>query len=103
MVGCKECDGTSDHFGHGHQAFLYKNMSLPTMIAKKVTITAEQIWSPAPGDWTLDPASARSLVIKQNCVNPTMHNATICDPRLRTMNTMAKCGSPEDIYYFSPW
>lgn len=30
-------------------------------------------------------------------------NATICDPKLRTVNTAAKCGSPEDYYFYSPW
>jgi len=29
--------------------------------------------------------------------------ATVCDPSKRTVNTGAKCGSPEDKYYFSPW
>lgn len=31
------------------------------------------------------------------------HRATICDPRLRTVNTGAECGSENDSYYFSPW
>ena len=30
-------------------------------------------------------------------------NATICDPALRTVNTAAACGSPEDYFYYSPW
>lgn len=30
-------------------------------------------------------------------------NATICDPKLRTVNTAAKCGSPDDYFYYSPW
>jgi len=30
-------------------------------------------------------------------------NATICDPAQRTVNTAAKCGSPEDFYFYSPW
>ncbi|EOD22642.1 hypothetical protein EMIHUDRAFT_315671 [Emiliania huxleyi CCMP1516] len=29
--------------------------------------------------------------------------ATVCDPRLRTVNTGAACGSEEDWYYYSPW
>merc|ERR1712209_209155 len=29
--------------------------------------------------------------------------ATVCDPSKRTVNTGAKCGGPEDKYYFSPW
>lgn len=30
-------------------------------------------------------------------------NATICDPKLRTVNTAAECGSPDDYFYYSPW
>jgi len=30
-------------------------------------------------------------------------NATICDPRQRTVNTAAECGGDEDYFYYSPW
>lgn len=50
----------------------------------------------------LNPESLKDLVIKPNCVAPTT-NATICDPRLRTLNTQAECGSREDFYFYSPW
>lgn len=30
-------------------------------------------------------------------------NATVCDPKERTVNTGAACGSAEDYYYYSPW
>lgn len=30
-------------------------------------------------------------------------DATICDPRLRTVNTAAECGSSDDYFYYSPW
>jgi len=49
----------------------------------------------------VEPAGG-SLSIKANCANPTT-NATICDPRLRTANTQAECGSADDFYFFSPW
>jgi len=29
--------------------------------------------------------------------------ATVCDPKLRTVNTGAKCGAEDDFYYYSPW
>ena len=35
--------------------------------------------------------------------NRFRRNATICDPELRTVNTNAECGGPEDFYYFAPW
>jgi hypothetical protein len=28
---------------------------------------------------------------------------TMCDPRLRTVNTAATCGGDDDWYYYSPW
>jgi hypothetical protein len=84
------------------QRHLYKGMSRATMAQKKISITAEELWYPKPGDWTLDPSTTKNLVIKPNCDNPTT-NATICDPRLRTMNTLAECGSADDYYFFSPW
>ena len=42
--------------------------------------------------------------IKPICANPNpTHKPTICDSRLRTINVHAECGSPLDIYYYSPW
>ena len=37
------------------------------------------------------------------CKNGTSRKATICDPKLRTANTNAQCGSALDFYYWSPW
>jgi len=31
------------------------------------------------------------------------YKATVCDPKLRTVNTGAECGSDQDSYYYSPW
>merc|ERR1719190_295432 len=50
----------------------------------------------------LNPALKGKVAIKSICGNTTA-KATICDSRLRSMNTQAECGSPEDIYYLSPW
>ena len=33
----------------------------------------------------------------------TSMNATICDPKQRTVNTGAKCGAPDDFFFHSPW
>lgn len=49
----------------------------------------------------LDP-KRRNFTIEPNCKAPKT-NATVCDPRLRTSNTQAECGGPDDIYYHSPW
>jgi len=99
-IGCDTCDGTTNHVGHGFQKFLYKGMNKSELRRKNITIP--EPWNPKPGDLVLDPRTTKKIEIKANCANPTT-NATICDPRLRTFNTQAKCGSPEDLYYFSPW
>ena len=99
-VGCSECDGTSNHVGHGDQKFLYKGMSAATM--RRHNLTIENPWSPAPGEMILNRSSTKALKIRPNCAAPT-RKPTICDSSLRTANTQAECGSAEDIYFFSPW
>jgi hypothetical protein len=44
----------------------------------------------------------RSALRPQHTKYP-QRKATVCDPRLRTLNTQAECGSPEDFWYFAPW
>lgn len=96
---------------------MYKGMTKAALLAKNFTgpdIIAG-LWSPKPGDMTIDPTLKPvpagvmpkkgqpdpKPVIRSNCgkiVKPTL-----CDERLRTLNTLAKCGTPEDIYQLSPW
>lgn len=35
------------------------------------------------------------------CEHPA--KATICDKRLRTLNTNAECGAADDVFYYNPW
>jgi len=68
-------------------------------------------WEPNPGDMVLDPNGPQPQ-LKREC-DPLQTakasgpkakaNATICDPRLRTYNTQAECGSAADFYFYSPW
>jgi len=99
-IGCDKCDGTQNHVGHGNQEFLYKGMNMSTIIKNKVII--EDPFNPKVGDMVLDPKSRKSLNIQSNCAKRTT-NATVCDGRLRSANTQAECGGPDDFYYFSPW
>mmetsp|Transcript_44385 Transcript_44385/g.100236 ORF Transcript_44385/g.100236 Transcript_44385/m.100236 type:complete len:435 (-) Transcript_44385:67-1371(-) len=99
-VGCDKCDGTKNHVGHGFQKFLYKGMTSAELRRKNLTIPDP--WNPKPGEMLLNPKTTKGIAIVPNCDKPTM-KPTICDPRLRTMNTQATCGSLEDIYYWSPW
>ena len=102
-VGCGVCDGTANHVGHGGQSFLFKNMTWKQLVAKNISMPNP--YNPEPGTLTMDPKSVQNFQrhpVKPNCANPTA-KPTLCDPRLRTVNTQAACGSPEDIYYYSPW
>eukprot|EP00656_Telonema_subtile_P001283 TRINITY_DN10590_c0_g4_i1.p1 TRINITY_DN10590_c0_g4~~TRINITY_DN10590_c0_g4_i1.p1 ORF type:complete len:434 (+),score=70.86 TRINITY_DN10590_c0_g4_i1:45-1346(+) len=100
-VGCDECDGTVNHVGHGQQQFLYKGMDQATVITDKVFIPDP--FNPPVGDMLLDPKSLSGLSIKPGCDKPNGQKATICNSSLRTANTQAECGSPEDYYFYSPW
>jgi hypothetical protein len=40
---------------------------------------------------------------KGACGNEKTVKATICDPKLRTLNRKAECGSQADTYYYNPW
>ena len=98
--GCAACDGTTSHVGHGTQAWLYKGMSRDQVIQHNITVP----WTPAPGDLVLDrhAAGTKALRISAGCAAPTSL-PTVCDPRLRSINTQAACGGPDDYYLWSPW
>ena len=67
-------------------------MDQATCQRKNITVPI----NPKLGDIVLDPNGPK-FEIKSNCGKAT--KATICDRNLRTFNTHAKCGSPEDVYY----
>lgn len=98
-IGCDQCDGTTNHVGHGTQQWLFKGMNASTIVAKNITL--ENPWDPSPGEMTLDPHTTKTIAIKSNCGRST--KATVCDSRLRTCNSHAECNGPEDIYQYSPW
>ena len=104
-LGCSRCDGLVSRLGHGMQRFRYRvGQRFLSAAAIRETLPSSTLepWAPMHGDMVLDPATTRQLDIKPHCAFPSS-NATICDPRLRTVNTHAACGSAEDIYYWSPW
>lgn len=100
-VACEHCDGTTSHVGHGSQSWLYKGMDSATLRAKKIAIPNP--FNPAPGDMTLNPKSRAGLSIKPGCDKPNAQKATICASSLRSANTRAECGTPDDYYFYSPW
>ena len=97
-IGCPSCDGTNNHVGHGTQKFLYNSMNQTQLVENNMTIPNP--FNPIVGSMVLDPEH-RTFNITSNC--DISYNATICDSKLRTCNTQAKCGSPNDYYYYSPW
>jgi hypothetical protein len=106
-IGCDKCDGTNNHLGHGTQHFVYNGPKpMPA-------------FDPPPGTMTIDPKSMQCIHshhdnrtntticdvpfgARSMCGEEATTTATICDSQLRTVNTQAECGSPEDIYYYSP-
>jgi hypothetical protein len=47
--------------------------------------------------------TSTSPLIKCNLCPEANATATICDPKLRTINSQAVCGGADDYYYYSPW
>ena len=122
-VGCDTCDGTHPSPGHDDETyskFLFKGQTKAQLISKNMSAQERQqviarLWAPKPGDMTIDP-SLRPVppgvmpkpgepnpkpVIRSNCGN--IVKPRLCDTRLRTLNTQAECGTPEDIFQLSPW
>ena len=103
--------------GAVHSKFLFRNMTKAQLRAKHLTgaDTIAELWSPKPGDMTIDPSLkpvSPHVMPKKGQPNPkpviasncgTIGTPTMCDSRLRTLNTLAECKSPEDIYQLSPW
>jgi hypothetical protein len=71
---------------------------------RKNKITIPNPFNPKPGDMVLDPKSKAGLNIKPGCNNPLASGlVSVCASSLRTANTQAKCGAPDDYYFYSPW
>ena len=98
-IGCDKCDGSRNSAGKIDGTipkFLYKGMNRSEVSRTKTTFP---VWNPAPGDMVLDPTFKPAGL--SNCNK--LQKPKICDHRLRTVNSQAECGSPEDIYSQSPW
>ena len=79
------------------ETFTYKGMTSKELREKNLTI--DNPWEVTAGDMVM--TRPKGAFVRPNCDNPRA-KPTICDPKLRTMNVHAACGSDEDIYYFSP-
>mmetsp|Transcript_20430 Transcript_20430/g.53178 ORF Transcript_20430/g.53178 Transcript_20430/m.53178 type:complete len:419 (-) Transcript_20430:197-1453(-) len=95
-IGCDKCDGQT-------------GQKIPCCSKKFNFVPTANLTSPMP--WGAD-----GLVVDKAFVASFNRDAerpstmthpevkpTVCDPRLRTLNTQAECGSPEDFWYNAPW
>lgn len=80
-IGCEQCDGST-------------RGPIPTFV-----LDDQGNLTPVPGH--ID--SGTGKVVQQEPICSAPLNATICDPSQRTVNRGAKCGAPDDFYYYSPW
>lgn len=80
-IGCDSCDGST-------------RGPIPLF-----TGTGSGPLTPVPGH--IDTGTGKPVQQEPICEKPLP--ATVCDPKQRTVNTGAKCGSADDFYYYSPW
>jgi len=78
-IGCEECDGST-------------RGPIPSFTCTNVSCT------PVPGHKIQFGPKAPICSKTQGSMEPT-----ICDPDLRTVNTAADCGGPDDFFQYSPW
>jgi len=78
-IGCDQCDGST-------------RGPIPAFSGEPL--------KPIPGH--ID-SGTKKLVSSEPICGAKALNATVCDPRQRTVNTGAECGSADDFYYYSPW
>jgi hypothetical protein len=88
-LSCDECDGST-----GAQS-----INLYPKFISDVNLTGSW-WT---GKGVMPDPNADLPAPHAICKNGTSRNATICDPKHRTVNTNTECGSSLDFYYYAPW
>jgi hypothetical protein len=99
-IGCDKCDGTSgQNIPCCTKKFHYKGFD-----GQKHPATGWNAWT-SP-NIVPDPeyvAKFNRSKMRPKHVKYPDRKATICDKRLRTVNTNAECGAPDDFWYHHPW
>ena len=92
-IGCDKCDGdTGQKIPCCDTKFLYAgNGTVPSWGGEG--IVPDPTWLA-----TFDREKVRPAHVKFPDRKPT-----ICDPKLRTINTNAECGAADDFWYYTPW
>jgi len=86
-IGSEKCDGvTGQAAGTNGGKFKYTGSGEPPNWGSEGIVA----------DWT-------GKIPRPKFLKYPERNATNCDPRSRTINVNAKCGSPEDYYQYMPW
>ena len=94
-ISCDECDGQTGQVVHPRFVHSGKG-EIPAWGGEGISPDPAQ---KSPVSVGARPDKSTRLSI---CKNPK-RNATICDPKQRTMNVDAQCGGPHDATYFAPW
>ena len=92
-IGCDKCDGvTGQKIPCCNKKFLYVgNGTVPSWGGEGIVVDPKWL------------ASFDRNKVRPKYVAFPDRKPTICDPKLRTINTNAECGSPEDFWYHHPW
>ncbi len=92
-ISCDECDGQTGQVIHPW--YINTGEDFPSWAGTnlKPDPTHQAVHPPRPDD------GSHRLSI---CKHPK-RTATVCDPKLRTLNIHAPCHSPTDYYQFAPW
>eukprot|EP00729_Bicosta_minor_P024708 gene24708-15611_t len=94
-ISCEECDGKTGQVVHPRFVHNGSSGEIPSYGGKGISPDPSQAHAVAPAR---SDGSYRLSI----CEKPK-RNATICNPKLRTMNIDAPCGSKEDVTYYAPW
>jgi len=93
-IGCDTCDGaTGQKIPCCNTKFLYTgNGTVPSWGGDGIVPDPKWLAQFAP----------HSKWRPENVKYPD-RKPTVCDKRLRTINTNAECGAPDDYWYYTPW
>ena len=98
-ISCDKCDGRTGQVVH--PKYVWNGTGDPPSWSDPTHQILPDPRRPNPIDHGArvdDPTSSRLSICKE-----PKHRATICDPKLRTLNVNAECHSAEDVFQFAPW
>lgn len=91
-IGCDQCDGQTGQRVPFSPKYTYNGTGSPPSWSGEGLVVDPNFLS------RFNRSAIRPAYLKFPDRKPT-----ICDPKLRTLNIDADCGSPEDFWYYAPW